>query len=127
MTDKEALKVEGAPIPRGPYSQAVRAGPFLFVSGQGPIDPKTGRVLELDIIGQTRQTLENIKTILEGSDSSLNKVVKANVYLKDMNHFSAMNEVYSRYFQEEPPARTTIQASRLPFDILVEIDVIALI
>lgn len=120
------MKLKRAPSPKGPYSQAVRAGPFLLISGQGPVDPKKGEILIHDVVGQTCQTLENIKTILEESGSSLNKVVKANVYLSDIDDFSAMNEVYSGYFEKDPPARTTIQASRLPFDILVEIDVIAL-
>lgn len=120
------MVVKGAPTPKGPYSHVVRAGPFLFISGQGPIDPKTGKMPNLDIVGQTRQVMENIKIILEESGSSLNRVVKANVYLKDINDFSYMNEVYSEYFSKDPPARTTIQAARLPFDTLVEIDVIAL-
>lgn len=124
--EKEALRLERAPTPKGPYSQAVRAGPFLFISGQGPVDPEEGKILVHDVVGQTRQTLENVKAILEESGSSLNKVVKANVYLSDIDDFTAMNEIYSEYFKEDPPARTTIQASRLPFDIHVEIDVIAL-
>lgn len=120
------MVVKGAPTPKGPYSHVVRAGPFLFISGQGPIDPKTGKIPNLDTVGQTRQVMENIKIILEESGSSLNRVVKANVYLKDINDFSYMNGVYSEYFSKDPPARTTIQAARLPFDTLVEIDVIAL-
>ena len=120
------LKLERAPAPKGPYSQAVRAGPFLFISGQGPVDPKKGRILVDDVVGQTCQTLENVKAILEESGSSLDRVVKANVYLSDIDDFSAMNEVYSEYFKANPPARTTIEASRLPFDIHVEIDVVAL-
>ena len=124
--EKEVLKLERAPAPKGPYSQAVRAGPFLFISGQGPVDPKKGRILVDDVVGQTRQTLENVKAILEESGSSLDRVVKANVYMSDIDDFSVMNEVYSEYFKENPPARTTIEASRLPFDILVEIDVVAL-
>lgn len=123
---KEILKIMGAPTPKGPYSLVVRAGPFLFVSGQGPIDPKTGEVSSEDIVGQTHQTLENIKVILEGSGSSLDKVVKVNVYLSDMDNFSVMNGVYSAYFSKDPPVRTTVEASRLPFDTLVEIDAIAL-
>jgi len=124
--EKEVLKLERAPAPKGPYSQAVRAGPFLFISGQGPVDPKKGEILVNDVVGQTRQALENVKAILEESGSSLDKVVKANVYLSDIDDFSVMNEVYSEYFKENPPARTTIEASRLPFDIHVEIDVVAL-
>ena len=124
--EKEVLKLERAPAPKGPYSQAVRAGPFLFISGQGPVDPKKGKILVNDVVGQTRQALENVKAILEESGSSLDRVVKANVYLSDIDDFSAMNEVYSEYFKANPPARTTIEASRLPFDILVEIDVVAL-
>jgi len=124
--EKEVLKLERAPAPKGPYSQAVRAGPFLFISGQGPVDPKKGRILVDDVVGQTCQTLENVKAILEESGSSLDRVVKANVYLSDIDDFSAMNEVYSEYFKANPPARTTIEASRLPFDIHVEIDVVAL-
>jgi len=104
----------------------VRAGPFLFISGQGPIDPERGEIIVHDVVGQTHQTLKNIKAILEESGSSLNKVVKANVYLSDIDDFSSMNGAYSVYFKGDPPARTTIQASRLPLGILIEIDVIAL-
>ena len=114
------------PAPRGPYSPAIRANGFVFVSGQGPLDPKTGEVFRGDIREQTRLVLENIRAILAAAGSSPHKVVKTNVYLTDIADFAAMNEVYATFFPSEPPARTTIQAAALPLGISVEIDVIAL-
>jgi len=121
---KEVFKTNRAPAPIGPYSQAVKAGSLLFISGQGPIDPKTGKKVAGDIKEQTRQVLENIKGILEAAGLTLENVVKVNVYLKNMNDFPKMNEVYKEYFKENPPARTTVQATP-PGDIDVEIDAIA--
>ncbi|MBC7092300.1 MAG: RidA family protein [Nitrososphaeria archaeon] len=121
---KEIVKTERAPTPIGPYSQAIKAGSFLFISGQGPIDPKTGKKVEGDIKEQTRQVLENIKGILEAAGLTLENVVKVNVYLKNMNDFPKMNEVYKEYFRLNYPARTTVQAIP-PADIDIEIDAIA--
>ncbi|MCX8188759.1 MAG: RidA family protein [Nitrososphaeria archaeon] len=121
---KDVIRTERAPTPIGPYSQAIKAGNFLFISGQGPIDPKTGKKIVGDIKEQTRQVLENIKNILEAAGLTLENVVKVNVYLKDMNDFPKMNEVYKEYFKTNPPARTTVQAIP-PADIDVEIDAIA--
>ncbi|MEM0369154.1 MAG: RidA family protein [Pyrobaculum sp.] len=122
---KEIVYTENAPRPIGPYSQAVKTGGFLFVSGQIPIDPKTGEVVKGGIKEQTRQVIENIKAVLEAAGYTLDDVVMAFVYLTDLNHFQGYNEVYSEYFRERPPARVTIQAARLPKDVLIEIAVIA--
>ncbi|MGB9727465.1 MAG: RidA family protein [Nitrososphaeria archaeon] len=121
---KEIFKTERAPTPIGPYSQAIKAGNFLFISGQGPIDPKTGKKVDGDIKEQTRQVLENIKNILEAAGLTLESVVKVNVYLKSINDFPKMNEVYKEYFRSNYPARTTVQAVP-PADMDIEIDVIA--
>lgn len=121
---KEVVKTERAPTPIGPYSQAIKAGNFLFISGQGPIDPKTGKKIVGDVEEQTRQVLENIKGILEATGLTLESVVKVNVYLKDIKDFPKMNEVYKEYFKTNPPARTTVQAIP-PVDIDIEIDAIA--
>ena len=123
---KEVISTERGPKALGPYSQAIRANGFIFVSGQGPIDPATGQIVEGDIARLTARTLDNLKAILEAAGSSLDKAVKVSVFLKDMNDFAAMNEVYGRYFQKNQPARTTTEAARLPKGIRVEIDVIAL-
>lgn len=125
MIDKVAT--ERAPKAIGPYSQAVRANGFLFVSGQIPLDPKSQQVVGTTASVQTERVLENVKGILEAAGSALDRVVKATVYLADMNDFAAMNEVYSRYFEADPPARSTIEASKLPRNVRVEIDVIALL
>ncbi|MEM3384818.1 MAG: RidA family protein [Nitrososphaeria archaeon] len=121
---KDIIRTKNAPTPIGPYSQAIKAGNFLFISGQGPIDPKTGKKIVGDIKEQTRQVLENIKSILEAAGLTLENVVKVNVYLKNINDFPKMNEVYKEYFKTSPPARTTVQAIP-PADIDVEIDAIA--
>jgi len=126
MTRKEIIISDKLPAPKGPYSPAVRAGGFVFVSGQGPIDPGTGEVLRGTIQQQTELVLTNIKTILEAAGSSLERVVKTNVYLDNIHDFAAMNQVYATFFTTDPPARTTIQAANLPLGISVEIDVIAL-
>lgn len=114
-----------APKPVGPYSQAVVSGDLVFVSGQGPLDPATGKYVPADVRAETKRTLENIKAILEAAGSSLDKVVKCNVYLRDIKDFPAMNEVYATFFSSPAPARTTIQAGALPLGISVEIECIA--
>lgn len=124
---KQIIRTEKAPAPIGPYSQAVKLGNLVFVAGQGPTDPATRTVTAADVAGQTRQVLLNIKAILTAAGSSLDDVVKTTCYLRDMDDFRAFNEVYAQFFASEPPARTTIQAARLPNDIAVEVDVIAFI
>jgi len=123
---KEIISTEKGPKAIGPYSQAVRANGFIFVSGQIPLDPATGQLVEGDIASQTTRVIENMKAIVEAAGSSLNHVVKISVFLKDMNDFAAMNEVYARHFTTNPPARATIEASRLPRHVRVEMDLIAL-
>ena len=122
---RDVILTERGPKPIGPYSQAVRTNGFLYVSGQVALDPKTGEMTGTDIRQQTQQVLENLKGILEAAGSNLHHVVKTTVFLKDMNEFSAMNEVYGNFFTSSPPARSTVQVSRLPKDALVEIEVIA--
>ena len=122
---KDVVLMDKGPKPIGPYSQAIRANGFLYVSGQVALDPKTGEFVGTDIRQQTEKTLENIKGILEAAGSNLHHVVKTTVFLKDMNDFAAMNEAYGKYFSLAPPARSTVQVARLPKDALVEIEVIA--
>jgi 2-iminobutanoate/2-iminopropanoate deaminase len=122
---RDVILTDRGPKPIGPYSQAIRANGFLFLAGQAALDPKTGEMAGADIRQQTERTLENVKGILEAAGSNLHHVVKTTVFLKDMNDFAAMNEVYSKYFSLAPPARSTVQVSRLPKDALVEIEVIA--
>jgi 2-iminobutanoate/2-iminopropanoate deaminase len=124
---KDAVLTDRGPKPIGPYSQAIRANGFLYVSGQVALDAKTGELIGADIRHQTERTLENVKGIVEAGGSKLSHVVKTTVFLKDMNDFAAMNEVYAKYFTLTPPARSTVQVSRLPKDALVEIEVIAVI
>jgi 2-iminobutanoate/2-iminopropanoate deaminase len=124
---KQIIKTEHAPQAIGPYSQAVVAGGFVFASGQIPLDPQTGEFVAGGISEQTEQVLRNLTAVLGAAGSSFAQVVKTTVYLADMSDFAAMNEVYGRYFQHEPPARATVQAARLPRDARVEIDVIALV
>ena len=119
------VSTPNAPAAIGPYSQAVVSNGFAFVSGQVPLDPATGKIIDGDIAGQTQQVLENLKAVLEACGSSLAQVVKTTVYLKDMGEFAGMNEVFARYFPENPPARATIEAARLPRDVRVEIDCVA--
>jgi 2-iminobutanoate/2-iminopropanoate deaminase len=122
---REGLSTPDAPKAIGPYSQGVRAGQLIFVSGQGPIDPATGALIDGDIGTQTRRVFENIGAVLKAGGASFAHVVRATVYLADMNDFAAMNVVYAEYFSAPAPARTTIQAARLPKDMRIEIDVIA--
>ena len=122
---KEIIVTDKAPASVGPYSPVVGFEKLIFVSGQGPLNPETKQLVQGTIEEETRQTLENVKNILEDIGSSMQNVLKVTAYLDDMNNFFAFNEVYAEYFPSEPPARTCIQAGRLPFDIKVEIDVIA--
>ena len=122
---RQAVSTGLAPAAIGPYSQAVRAGSLLFVSGQIPIDPSTGDLTGGDVAAQTRRVLDSIGAILEAAGASLDHVVRTTVYLADLNDFAAMNEVYATYFPSPAPARATVQAARLPKDARVEIDVIA--
>jgi 2-iminobutanoate/2-iminopropanoate deaminase len=122
---RQAVATPSAPKAIGPYSQAIRAGSLLFVSGQIPLDPATGQMVEGDIAAQTRRVFQNLGAILEAAGTSFDHVVRTTVYLADMNDFAAMNEVYGTYFSSPAPARATVQAARLPRDARVEIDIIA--
>ncbi len=124
---KEIISTDKAPGAIGPYSQAIKAGGMLFCSGQIPIDIATGEFVEGGIVEQTEQALKNLKAVLEAGDSSIAGVVKTTVFLADMNDFSAMNEVYGKYFDADKPARATVEAARLPRDARVEIDCIAIV
>ena len=123
---REAISTDKGPKAIGPYSQAIKANGFIFISGQGAGDPATGRVVDGGIAEQTARCLENLRAIVEAAGSSLDRAVRVGVFLKDMNDFEAMNKVYAGYFPANPPARTTIEAARLPRDFRVEIDMIAL-
>ncbi len=122
---REVVTTAAAPAAIGPYSQAVRVGNLLFVSGQIPLDPSTGQLVPGDIREQTRQVLRNLSAILGAADSGLGRVAKTTVYLRDLGEFAAMNEVYAEFFGEQPPARATVEVARLPRDCRVEIDLIA--
>jgi 2-iminobutanoate/2-iminopropanoate deaminase len=122
---KDVVLTEKGPKPIGPYSQAIKSGGFLFASGQVALDPRSNEFLAGDIRQQTERVLENVKAILEAGGANLHHVVKTTVFLKDMNDFAAMNEIYGKYFTSAPPARSTVQVARLPKDALVEIEVIA--
>ena len=125
---RQSVFTPKAPAPIGPYQQAIIAqGAFLFTAGQIPINPADGQVASTDIRVQTRQVFENLKAILEQGGTSLASVVKTTVFLKDMAEFGAMNEVYAEYFHDNPPARSTVEVARLPKDVKVEIEVIALL
>lgn len=123
---REVIATEQAPQAIGPYSQAIRAQGLIFTSGQIAIDPATAQIVASNVSAQTDRVLKNLSAILQASGSSLEKVLRCTVFLKNMGDFAAMNEVYGRYFQQEPPARSTVEAARLPKDVLIEIDVIAL-
>ena len=122
---KKIISTERAPKAIGPYSQAVISNGFAFLSGQIPLDPATNQLIEGGIAAQTERVLENLKSVLEAAGSSLDRVVKTTVFLKDMGEFAIMNEVYGRYFSSNAPARATVEAARLPRDVAVEIDCIA--
>jgi 2-iminobutanoate/2-iminopropanoate deaminase len=122
---RQAVSSESAPRAIGPYSQAIRAGSLLFVSGQIPLDPVTGIMVDGDIAAQTHRVFANLKAILEAAGGSFDHVVRTTVYLADMNDFATVNEIYGTYFSSPAPARATVQAARLPKDARVEIDLIA--
>jgi 2-iminobutanoate/2-iminopropanoate deaminase len=124
---REVIATEKAPAAVGPYSQAIRVGDFVFTAGQLAIDPATGKLVEGKIEEQTRQVLKNIAAVLEAAGSSLDKVVKTTVFLKDIGDFKAMNQVYGEFFVHEPPARSTVEVANLPLGALVEIDAIAIV
>jgi 2-iminobutanoate/2-iminopropanoate deaminase len=124
---KDVVHTDRGPKPIGPYSQAIKANGFVYLAGQVALDPKTGELTGSDINQQTERVMENMKGVLEAAGSNLAHVVKTTVFLKDLNDFSAMNEVYARYFTVAPPARSTVEVSRLPKDALLEIDVIAVL
>jgi 2-iminobutanoate/2-iminopropanoate deaminase len=123
---RDVIATKDAPQAIGPYSQAIRANGFVFVSGQVAIDPANQQVISGDVAVQTDRVLRNLSAILTAAGSGLEKVVRSTVFLKNIGDFTAMNEVYGRYFKVAPPARSTVEVSRLPKDVLVEIDVIAL-
>jgi 2-iminobutanoate/2-iminopropanoate deaminase len=123
---REIISNKDAPQAIGPYSQAIKANGFVFVSGQIAFDPSTQQIIEGDVSAQTDRVLRNLSAILEAAGSGLGKVVRSGVFLKSMNDFAAMNQVYGKYFNSAPPARSTVEVARLPKDVLVEIDVIAL-
>jgi 2-iminobutanoate/2-iminopropanoate deaminase len=124
---RQRVATDSAPKAIGPYSQAIRSGPLLFVSGQIPIDPATGNLISGDIAAQTRRVFENIGAILQAAGASFDHVARTTVFLADMGDFAAMNEVYAGYFSAPAPARSTVQAARLPKDARIEIDVIAVL
>ena len=124
---KRTVATDDAPKAIGPYSQAILHNGLAYLSGQIPLDPATGQLVEGDIAAQTTQVLENLKAVLEACGSGLASVLKTTVYLKDMGEFARMNEVYGKYFSENPPARSTVEAARLPRDARVEIDAIAIV
>lgn len=123
---RDVISTDHAPKAIGPYSQAIRAGGFLFTSGQVAIDPSNQQVITGDVSAQTDRVMKNLAAILEAAGTSLERVVRCTVFLKNMGDFPAMNEVYGRYFKQAPPARSTVEVARLPKDVLVEIDAIAL-
>ena len=123
---KKAIKIKNAPAPVGPYSQAILAGETLYVSGQIPVDPNTGKLIAGDISNCTTQVLKNINSLLEAAEMNLNNVVKCSIFLKNMNDFEKVNKVYSEFFSLTPPARETVQVSKLPLDVDVEISCIAI-
>jgi 2-iminobutanoate/2-iminopropanoate deaminase len=123
---RKIISTKDAPQAIGPYSQAIKANGFVFTSGQIAIDPSTQQVVGNDVAAQTERVLRNVSEILEAAGSGLGKVVRSTVFLKNMNDFGAMNQVYGKYFSSAPPARSTVEVARLPKDVLVEIDVIAL-
>lgn len=125
MTDKKVISTDKAPPAVGPYSQAIRAGSFLFLSGQLPLDPESGIIVGDNIETQTKQVINNIKSILSATGLSLSNIVKTTVFLKDIQHFSVMNNIYKEYFHEDAPARSCFEVANLPLNALIEIESIA--
>lgn len=127
MAELKRVETSDAPAAIGPYSQAIIANGFVYTAGQIPLDPSTMQIVEGDVAAQTRRVFESLQNILKAAGSSLNNVVKTTVFLQDMNDFAAMNEVYAQYFGDHKPARSTVQAARLPRDVKVEIEAIAVV
>jgi len=125
LTKKEIIKTDKAPAAIGPYSQGTKAGNLIFVSGQIPFNPETGKMVEGSIKDQTEQSLKNVKAVIEAAGATLDDVLKCTVFLKDMDTFSEMNEKYAEFFKENPPARAAVEVARLPKDVGVEIEAIA--
>lgn len=123
---REVIATDAGPKAIGPYSQGIKANGLIFLSGQIPLDPATQQLIEGDAAVQTDRVLQNIRGVLQAAGSSLDQVVKTTVFLKNMSDFAAMNEIYGRYFTQSPPARSTVEVARLPKDVLIEIEVIAL-
>ena len=123
----EVINTTKAPAALGPYSQAIKAGNTIYVSGQIPLIPETMEIISDDVQEQTKQSLENVKAVLEAAGATLNDVVKASVFIKDMNDFAKINEIYATYFTENNPARACVEVARLPKDVKVEIEVIAVV
>lgn len=124
---RRAISTGGAPGAIGPYSQAVQAGPFVYLSGQVPLDPATGQVIEGDVAAQTDRVMRNLQAVVEAAGGTMASIVKTTCYLTDMDDFPVFNEAYGRYFPEAPPARETVEVSRLPKDVRLEVSAIALI
>lgn len=122
---RKIIQIPNAPTPIGPYSQAILTKDTLYVSGQIPLDPKTGKLVDQNIQDSTKQVLKNIKTLVETADLKMENIVKCSIFLKSMDNFSQVNQVYASYFTENPPARETVEVSRLPMDVEVEISCIA--
>ncbi len=125
--ERQIISTTEAPSAIGPYSQAVQVGGMLFVSGQIPIDPASGELVQGGVEAETRQVLNNLKAILEAAGSSLEKVVKATLFIADMNQFGTINAIYAEYFQTDPPARACVEVARLPKDVQIEIEAVALV
>lgn len=123
---RQAVKSKDAPQPIGPYSQAIKAGGFVFASGQTALDPATGKLIEGDITAQTERVLKNLEAVLAKAGSGMDRIVKTTVFLKNLSDFPAMNEAYGKFFTNAPPARSTVQVAGLPKDALLEIEVVAL-
>lgn len=124
---KQIIATDKAPGAIGPYSQAVKAGKFLYTSGQIPLDPATGNIVEGGVQAQTRRVMENLKEVLVQAGTSFDQVIKTTVFIKNMDNFSLINEVYGQYFPNNPPARSTVEVARLPKDVEVEVEAIALV
>ena len=127
MPEKEVVSTKNAPAAIGPYSQGVKAGPFLFISGQIPVDPATGELVTGSIEEQTRRVMENLKAILAAAGLEMSRVVKTTIFLTDLSHFAAVNAVYGDYFPTNPPARSTVEVSSLPKGVGVEVEAVALL
>ncbi len=125
-TERTVISTDTAPAAIGPYSQAIVAGDLIFCSGQIPLDPANGQLVEGNVVVQTRRVLDNLSAVIAAAGSSLEHVVKTTIFLQDMNDFQAVNVIYSEYFGTEPPARSTVQVARLPRDVRVEIEAIAI-